>query len=120
MVYFNNRAPIYKIIVIIIICSIYILNLYKNELENKLENNEKNNEELKEKINYIKNLTNILFIISFLITILGVIIYIIISKQDKKYNFNVTKFLLGKKREECFSLKINNKFKKHSIFYDIK
>tara|TARA_E500000178_G_C16882749_1_gene689790 strand:- start:238 stop:843 length:606 start_codon:yes stop_codon:yes gene_type:complete len=115
------RSPtIITIIVLICICIIYLLNLYKKDLELKLEKNQDNNNEISKNIDLITQLSNVLFIISFLITIIGIISYLIILKRNHKSNFNITKFLLGKKYKECFSKKINTRFDKKNIFYDIK
>ena len=115
------RSPtIITIIVLICICIIYLLSLYKKDLELKLEKNQDNNNEISKNIDLITQMSNVLFIISFLITVIGIISYLIILKNHHKANFNITKFLLGKKYQECFSKKIDTRFKKNNIFYDIK
>ena len=115
------RSPtIITISVLICICIIYLLSLYKKDLELKLEKNEVNNNEISKNIDLITQISNSLFIISFLITVIGTISYLIILKNNDKKNFNIINFLLGKKYDECFSRKINTKFKKNNIFYDIK
>tara|TARA_Y100000591_G_scaffold325906_1_gene347596 strand:+ start:1466 stop:2074 length:609 start_codon:yes stop_codon:yes gene_type:complete len=115
------RSPtIITICVLICICIIYLLSLYKKDLELKLEKNEENNDEISKNIDFITQISNSLFIISFLITIIGMISYLIILKNNDKANFSIINFLLGKKYKECFSRNINNRFKKNNIFYDIK
>ena len=118
---FIMRAPtIITIITIFIICTIYLINLYIQDIENKLTENKEINEENSKDIEFYKNLTNILFIISFLFSIIGTIIYIIILKNNYGKKFNIYLFLLGKKDSDCFTRKNLNKFKKHNILFDIK
>ena len=115
------RSPtIITIIVLICICIIYLLSLYKLDLESKLEKNEENNAKVTKKIDSITSITNYLFIFTFLITLIGTISYIVILKKQYKTKFDIFKFLLGKKNQDCFSSKINKRFKKRNILYDIK
>lgn len=118
---FIMRAPtIITIITIFIICSIYLINLYIEDIENKLTENKEINEENSKDIEFYKNLTNILFVVSFLFSIIGTIIYIIALKNNYGNKFSIYLFLLGKKDSDCLTKDNHKKFKKHGIFFDLK
>ena len=118
---FIMRAPtIITIITIFLICTIYLINLYIQDIENKLTENKEINEENSKDIEFYKNLTNILFAISFLFSIIGTIIYIIILKNNYGKKFNIYTFLLGKKDNYCLTKENHKKFKKYGILFDLK
>ena len=118
---FIMRAPtIITIITIFIICTIYLINLYIQDIENKLIENKEINEDNSRDIEFYKNLTNILFVVSFLFSIIGTIIYIITLKNNHGNKFSIYFFLLGKKDSDCLTKENHKKFKKHGILFDLK
>tara|TARA_Y100001970_G_C14009348_1_gene737563 strand:+ start:77 stop:721 length:645 start_codon:yes stop_codon:yes gene_type:complete len=118
---FIMRAPmIITLIAILIICIIYIIDLYINDLKNKLDENEELSEENSNRIDLFTNISNILFVISFIISILGTGIYVYLLKSNLGKKFDINRFLLGYRDQECFSKDVYKRFKQNSIFYDIK
>ena len=118
---FIMRAPmIITLIAILIICIIYIIDLYINDLKNKLDENEELSEENSNRIDLFTNICNILFVISFIISILGTGIYVYLLKSNLGKKFDINRFLLGYRDQECFSKDVYKRFKQNSIFYDIK
>jgi len=118
---FIMRAPmIITLIAILIICIIYIIDLYINDLKNKLDENEELSEENSNRIDLFTNISNILFVISFIISILGTGIYVYLLKSNLGKKFDIHRFLLGYRDQECFSKDVYKRFKQNSIFYDIK
>tara|TARA_B100001093_G_scaffold506061_1_gene564358 strand:+ start:1545 stop:2189 length:645 start_codon:yes stop_codon:yes gene_type:complete len=118
---FIMRSPmIITIIAIILICAIYLINLYITDLKNKLEENEELNETNSKQIELFTNINNILFILSFLISVTGTIIYLFILKKHLGKKFNIFNFILGTRDQECFNSTIYQKFKKYPFLFDIK
>ena len=118
---FIMRAPmIITVIAILIICIIYIIDLYINDLKTKLDENEELSEENSNRIDLFTNISNILFVISFIISILGTGIYVYLLKSNLGKKFDIHRFLLGYRDQECFSKDVYKRFKQNSIFYDIK
>jgi len=118
---FIMRAPTFiTIITIFIICSIYIIHLYITDLKTKLEENKEINEKNSKLIEKYTNISNVLFLISFVISITGTIGYIYILRKNFGSGFSITNFLLGTRDQECFKPKVYKRFKKNSIFFDVK
>tara|TARA_B100001093_G_C26822167_1_gene1012353 strand:+ start:150 stop:770 length:621 start_codon:yes stop_codon:yes gene_type:complete len=116
---FIMRAPmIISIITIILITTIYLINLYITDLKNKLEENEKQTEENSKLINKFTFINNILFIISFLISIIGTLIFLFVLKKKLGNKFNIFNFLLGTRDQECYKKNIYKIFKKHPLFFE--
>ena len=131
------RAPtIITLITIILICIIFLINIYiediKNKNKNKLNNNDNDNDndndngndndndnkENDSKITYYQNIANILFIISFFISFIGIIIFVLLLKNKLGNNFNIYKFMLGSRDQECFTGEIYNIFKSNPLFFE--
>tara|TARA_B100000424_G_C22887178_1_gene472005 strand:- start:77 stop:718 length:642 start_codon:yes stop_codon:yes gene_type:complete len=118
---FIMRAPvIITIITIIIICAIYLISLYISDLEAKLEKNKEIGDKNAKLIENYKNLNNILFIISFTISIIGTIVYLVILRKNLGDKFNIYKFIVGTRDQECYEKIIYEKFKKYPLFFDLK
>ena len=117
---FIMRAPtIITITVIIIIAIIYIIDLYISDLKTKLEENKEINEKNSIQIEQYTNVNNFLFIISFLMSIIGTSIYIYIIKRNLGKKFNIYRFLLGTRDQECFKIESVKNFKNNPLFWDI-
>lgn len=136
---FIMRSPlIITLIVLSIIIIIFIVNLYIIDLENNIKNinqpntqqitqtsNEilkKNDNEIhknKKDIEFYSNLNKILFRIAFALTIIGCVIYIIVLKRNLGDKFNIFKYLLGYRDQECYIKIIYNKFKHNPLLYDL-
>tara|TARA_Y100000389_G_scaffold196327_1_gene229099 strand:+ start:129 stop:845 length:717 start_codon:yes stop_codon:yes gene_type:complete len=123
------RAPtIITLIAIILICIIFLINIYIEDIKNKNSKNtensensikkEENNKEISNKINYYQKISNILFIISFTISLMGTTIFIILLKNKLGNNFNIYKFILGSRDQECFTEEIYNIFKTNPLFFE--
>lgn len=92
------RAPYYTSLISIILISVmYIINLYIDDLK---KINDKNN------IEFYKLINNYIFAGIIIISIIGLIIFIIKMKLKYKKKFNIYKFFIGIKDQECYS--INN------------
>ncbi len=121
------RAPIIiSLIAIILICIIFLINIYIQELKNKNQSNKQNdnkendNKENDSKITYYQNIANILFIISFLISLIGTIIFVLLLKNNLGAKFNIYKFILGSRDQECFTEEIYKIFKSNPLFFEWK
>lgn len=118
------RAPtIITLITIILICIIFLINIYIEDIKNK--NNQSNdinqlndNKENDSKIDYYQNIANILFIISFFISFMGTIIFVLLLKNNLGNKFNIFKFMLGSRDQECFTEEIYNVFKSNPLFFE--
>ena len=89
------RAPMYiTLFTIILLTTMYILNLYSKDLEK-----EKNIE----KKNIIDNINKYIFIFSVVISLSGTIIYTLYMKKIFKNKFNIKNFIIGMTDEECFA-----------------
>tara|TARA_X000000368_G_scaffold407810_1_gene387685 strand:- start:5974 stop:6600 length:627 start_codon:yes stop_codon:yes gene_type:complete len=117
---FIMKSPvIITIASIIIIIIIYIIDLYITDLKLKLEENKEINEENSKLITQYSNINNFLFIISLILSITGTFIYIYILKRNFGKKFNVARFLLGTRDQECFKKDIRVKFHNNPLFWDI-
>lgn len=120
------RAPtIITLITIILICIIFLLNVYIQELKNNSQSNKENdnnndNKENNSKITYYQNIANILFIISFFISLIGTIIFVLLLKNNLGAKFNIYKFILGSRDQECFTEEIYKIFKSNPLFFEWK
>lgn len=115
------RAPsIITLIVIILICFMFLLNIYNEDLTNKINNKKEtiNIDYYTKRIEYIKNIINILFIITFSLSIVGTSIFIIILKNSLGNKFSIYNFILGSRDQECFSKEIYTTFKKNPLFFE--
>ena len=112
------RAPsIITLITIILICIIFLINIYIEDIKNKkVQSN--NNKENDSKITYYQNIANILFIISFFISLIGTIIFVLLLKNKLGNNFNIYQFILGSRDQECFTQEIYNVFKSNPLFFE--
>lgn len=118
---FIMRAPtIITLIVIILICILFLINIYIEDLNNNINTKKEstNIEETTKKIIYYKNLMNILFIITFFISIIGTIIFIILLKNKLGKNFSIYNFILGSRDQECFTQEIYKTFKNNPFFFE--
>ena len=94
------RAPMHvSLITILLITIMYILHLYSQDL--KRDDRDKDYE----KVNKVNRL---LFVSSVLISFIGTISYMIYAKSLYKQDFNVFKFLIGSRDQECFTKKFKN------------
>tara|TARA_A100001015_G_scaffold18095_1_gene21000 strand:- start:7875 stop:8564 length:690 start_codon:yes stop_codon:yes gene_type:complete len=115
------RAPtIITLITIILICIIFLINIYIEDIKNKniQSNNKENNDKNNNKITYYQNVANILFIISFFTSLIGTIIFIFLLKNKLGNNFNIYKFILGSRDQECFTEDIYKIFKSNPLFFE--
>ena len=60
----------------------------------------------------------ILLIVIFFSTISSTIIYLFILKKQLGNKFNIIKFLLGTRDQECYSANIYKQFKKNPLLFD--
>ena len=117
---FIMRAPtIITMTAIFLIAIIFIIDLYISDLKTKLQENKEINEKNNELIEQFTSINNFLFVISFFISIMGTSIYIYILKRNLGKKFDIIRFLLGTRDQECFSKNILKKFKNNPLFYDI-
>lgn len=117
------RAPsIITLFVIIMICILFLLNIYIEDLTNNINNKKEttNIEETTKKINYLKNIVNIIFLITFFISIFGTIIFIILLKNNLGNKFSIFNFLLGSRDQECFTKETYKIFKNNPFFFEWK
>lgn len=116
------RAPtLITLITIILICIIFLINIYIEDIKNKNKSNNNqsnNNKENDSKITYYQNIANILFIISFFISLIGTIIFVLLLKNNLGNKFNIFKFMLGSRDQECFTQEIHNIFKSNPLFFE--
>jgi len=113
------RAPsIITLIAIILICIIFLINIYIEDIKNKKVQSNNNNKENDSKITYYQNIANILFIISFFISLIGTIIFVLLLKNNLGNNFNTYNFILGSRDQECFTQEIYNVFKSNPLFFE--
>ena len=118
---FIMRAPIIiTLITIILITTIFLINMYIEDLKGQLKKNKENKENINKKIDYYSNLTNIIFIISFIISIVGTTIFMITLKNYIGQKFSIYKFLLGSRDQECFTKEIYDTFKSNPLFFEWK
>lgn len=118
---FIMRSPmIITIVTIILICTIYLINLYIEDLKNKLEENKELSDENTKLVDLFTNINNILFIISFIISVVGTLIYLFALKKHMGKKFDIINFLLGTRDQECYNKVIYEKFKKYPFLFDIK
>lgn len=133
------RSPlIITLIVLILIITVFIVNLYIKDLENNVEELKKkpieditgtndeiikiNKEKLQKNKNDIKfysNFNTILFKISLTLTIIGCFIYLYVLKSNLGKKFNIFRYLLGYRDQECYIKVIYKKFKNNPLFYDL-
>ena len=116
------RAPsIITFFVIIMICILFLLNIYIEDLKNNINVKKEttNIEETTKKINYLQNIMNILFLVTFFISIIGTTIFIIILKNNLGDKFNFYNFILGSRDQECFSKETYKIFKKNPFFFEL-
>ena len=89
------RAPMYiTLFTIILLTTMYILNLYSKDLEK-----EKNIE----KKNIIDNINKYIFISSIIISLSGTFIYTLYMKKIFKNKFKIKDFIIGMTDEQCFA-----------------
>ena len=89
------RAPMYiTLFTIVLLTTMYILNLYSKDLEK-----EKNIE----RKNIIDNINKYIFIFSVVISLSGTIIYTLYMKKIFKNKFNIKNFIIGMTDEQCFA-----------------
>ena len=115
------RSPsIITLFVIVMICILFLLNIYIEDLKNNINIKKENTniEETSKKINYLQNIMDILFLITFFISLIGTIIFIIILKKSLGDNFDVYNFLLGSSDQECFTNKTYKIFKNNPFFFE--
>jgi hypothetical protein len=118
---FIMRSPVLiTIISIIIICIIYFLFLYIEELRKNLNDNKNvdNKNITTNKIDNLLFINNSLFIFSFVLSLIGTIYsFNIFNKYSK---LNIIYYILGSRDQECFNKKQHNKFIKNPLFFDTK
>jgi len=118
---FIMRAPsIITLIVIFLICMLFLINIYIEDLNNNINNKKEttNIEKTSQKIDYLKNIMNILFIITFFISIIGTLIFLLLLKSKLGNNFSIYNFILGSRDQECFTKEIYETFKNNPFFFE--
>lgn len=118
---FIMRAPsIITLFVILMICILFLLNIYIEELKNNINNKKENTniEETTKQIKYLQNIMNILFLVTFFISIIGTVIFTIVLKKKLGNKFNFYNFLLGSRDQECFTKETYKIFKNNPFFFE--
>ena len=83
----------------------YHLDLNSNESPVALQLGGSNHQELSKCVKLIENYTNlnnVLFLISFTISIIGTIVYLVILRKNLGDKFNIYKFIVGTRDQECY------------------
>lgn len=117
---FINRSPtVITLTSITILAVIYIIGLYIDDLRGNLKGNKSDNDTTNKLIDKYTRINNYLFIICFFISIIGTTLYIYILKKNQGKEFDVSRFLLGARDQECFKKDIVKKFKNNPLFWDL-
>lgn len=109
------RAPIFiTIITIMILCTVYILQMHIKDKEKENKDKEKENKEIEQ----LKKYSNNMLMLALFTSVSGTLIFIIVLKLHLGNKFSIIQFIKGSRDQECYVSKIRNKILKYGLFFD--